>query len=346
MVGDPRRAAGDGLTLSGTSFALDPVRVRQLAFVGATCASGVAGAIRWSGTAFEGCNGSTWVPLTTGGTNTCTTARASCRAHYLAGCTTSGNFTVDADGSGASPTLNAWCDMSGAGVTYAAFEQGSKRPLHHWDMESQTAGGQLRDLIGSYHLTVVGTPTPNATGAYGKTWQISATGQYFRNTTPTEASIGGANPRSISAWFFLSSYAGDGDNTVPIFGYQGGRNSTSFAMSIGGGGPLHFIGCSNDYNAGITPTLNVWHHGVVTYDGATVRLYMDGVLLGSQAKTLNTGAGSEPFKGYALGVDPWWSQAQHFMNQGRVDEAKVYDYVLTLAEVQALYQLNTEIRQD
>ena len=67
--------------------------------------------------------------------------------------------------------------------------------------------------------------------------------------------------------------------------------------------------------------LNTWSHLALSYDGATLRSYVDGVLAGSEAR-----AGAAAGRG-ALHVGRGFS--------GLVDELRVYDRALSAAEVAA-----------
>jgi hypothetical protein len=75
---------------------------------------------------------------------------------------------------------------------------------------------------------------------------------------------------------------------------------------------------------------DLWQHIVATYDGATVRLYVDGVLRNSQAQSPL----AYDTKPAILGCDDNNGMSEHF--QGALDELRVYDRALSQSEVQAL----------
>jgi hypothetical protein len=72
---------------------------------------------------------------------------------------------------------------------------------------------------------------------------------------------------------------------------------------------------------------NAWHHLAGTYDGATVRLYVDGVQAGSLATTATVYYGGG---GMAIGRD---GDADATYLAGTIDEPAVYNRALTAAEV-------------
>jgi hypothetical protein len=74
--------------------------------------------------------------------------------------------------------------------------------------------------------------------------------------------------------------------------------------------------------------VNVWTHLAATHDGATVRLYVNGVQVGSRAVSgaLLTSTGALRIGGNAL-----WGE----FFQGRIDELRIYNRALSPAEIQS-----------
>ena len=79
-------------------------------------------------------------------------------------------------------------------------------------------------------------------------------------------------------------------------------------------------------------TLNQWYHLAGTYDGSTIRLYVNGSLAASLAMpgTLRTEAD------VYIGAAPDGPFPRYF--QGQIDEAAIYHRALTLQEIQLHYQ--------
>lgn len=76
------------------------------------------------------------------------------------------------------------------------------------------------------------------------------------------------------------------------------------------------------------PPLNAWTHVAFTYDGATERFYVNGVLVTSRAQT---GAISAANGVLHIGGDSVWGE--HF--QGLIDEVRIYNRALTAAQIQS-----------
>jgi hypothetical protein len=75
------------------------------------------------------------------------------------------------------------------------------------------------------------------------------------------------------------------------------------------------------------PSRDAWHHTVATYDGATMKIYIDGVLSNSknQTGTISTNTNS-----LTIGDQPGYGEYYG----GRVSGAKIYNRALTASEVQ------------
>lgn len=77
-----------------------------------------------------------------------------------------------------------------------------------------------------------------------------------------------------------------------------------------------------------------WHHYVMTYDDDTLKCYLDGVLLAAQYKGYNS-AGT--FSGEQVRVGSSMNPIYNRALDGAVDDIRIYNRVLSHAEVLALY---------
>jgi len=79
-----------------------------------------------------------------------------------------------------------------------------------------------------------------------------------------------------------------------------------------------------------TLATNTWYHVATTYDGATIKLYLNGVLVGSTNKTgaLNTSS--------AVGVDIGRNPDSYGYLSGKLDDMRVYNRALTASEITTL----------
>jgi len=161
------------------------------------------------------------------------------------------------------------------------------------------------------------------------------------------------NQITASVWLFPRSYFWPGDpgnpnSTIlnrfqytysnPSGGAWGiGFNQSSVCGSIVGptGGAGGASAISNTQLA-----LNTWHHIVMTYDGANVKLYVDGSLSGIHSHTalMNIAGNSGISIGESNQANGYWSHTD-----GKIDDIGIWNRALTECEIQDLYhaQLNS-----
>ncbi len=75
-------------------------------------------------------------------------------------------------------------------------------------------------------------------------------------------------------------------------------------------------------------TINTWTHLAATYDGATVRLYVNGTQVASGARSGPLAPSTHPLQ---IGGDSIYGQ--YFA--GLIDDVRVYNVALTAAQIQA-----------
>ncbi|HXD20688.1 MAG TPA: LamG-like jellyroll fold domain-containing protein [Vicinamibacterales bacterium] len=99
--------------------------------------------------------------------------------------------------------------------------------------------------------------------------------------------------------------------------------STSSARPAAGG----TFAPGNVYGASAIP-VNTWTHLAATYDGATLRMYVNGVQVSSASRTGSINTSNGPLQ---IGGDS--GGGQNFA--GTIDEVRVYDIALTAADIQS-----------
>lgn len=91
---------------------------------------------------------------------------------------------------------------------------------------------------------------------------------------------------------------------------------------------------SVDYiNAITTVNFNTWYHVAATYDGATAKIYKNGVLAGSKSTTKGIGYPSSfPLRIGAMGY------TQQYEFQGSISSPRIYNRALTAAEIKQNFE--------
>ena len=206
------------------------------------------------------------------------------------------------------------------------------------DAPLSTANSQSYNIIPSdispYVPAYVGLQTDNI---YSMSFD-GANSTYFN--AGQSLNIYGSQPRTISCWFNINSFAttpsGDGSH---LLGYGTATTSQAFSLAISKypSNPTHrlFLHVYNSANdiSGTTQILeNNWYLATVTYDGSTLKLYLNGNLQGSSSTSgLNT-ATSDFIIGQ--GVFSTWNTLN-----GQIDEVAIWDTPLNAGQIfNDLYQ--------
>lgn len=173
-------------------------------------------------------------------------------------------------------------------------------------------------------------------------WVNQTLGNAVRSALTTPSEIISNNPVSAEAWIYATA-VNEQNSCALGYGIQGGSSlqqaDREFNYSVPGSGG----GVSGDFGSYDTqwktpPAPGAWHYLAWTYDGATVRLYLDGVLnasnspnspLQTPATIIGVGAG--------LGNNPAALGADAF--QGCIAVARVESGVLTPADIATNYAL-------
>src|SRR5262249_54057381 len=134
------------------------------------------------------------------------------------------------------------------------------------------------------------------------------------------------NPSSVaSAWCDVIMKGNDN--------YYLMATSNNNSLSAGGGKFGGESTTTKAFGTSLLPT-NTWSHVAVTYDGAAIRLYVNGAQVSSVARTGPITTSTDPLR---IGGDPFYGQ--YF--QGTIDEVRIYNRALSAAEVQT--DMNTAI---
>ena len=178
----------------------------------------------------------------------------------------------------------------------------------------------------------------NANSAYEFSGAVDGHIEYSANGLPE------AN-RTISLWFYVP----DVSNRPGLFGYGGnGSCGTTLFMGLNCTGTAqYFVQGHCGYNqAGYAypaPPINQWYHWVLTINGSSQKIYVNGEL----KSTNNTFGGSTATGGTAelsfgvithtSGLAPYTDVNVGYL-QGKLDDIRIYDAAMTDEQVLQLYQ--------
>jgi len=205
-----------------------------------------------------------------------------------------------------------------------------------YDVSSYSSGTVLTDIKSSINATLYNTPTYSSTG--GKYLTFNGTNQYA--ITNNLASKFSSTSISVVAWIYPTGngvIASELGVASPSSGWH------ESIMEITGSNTLR-VGFWN--GAGITQlstsiTLNTWNLVCVTYDGTTMRGYLNNVNFGStnftrQAAFLHSGTGQQHF---AFGLQDATNMGHGGYGAFRLGDIQFFNRAITVDEIDRTFNL-------
>ena len=196
---------------------------------------------------------------------------------------------------------------------------------------NEGSGTTATDISGSLNTGTVSGATWTAAGKYGSA--LTFDGVNDRVTVADAPSLDLTTALTLEAWVYPTSAGGwrtvllkETPNGLAYVLYHGVGAPPSGYLTIGGT-EFGVVGPS-------ALPLNTWTHVAVTYDGATIRLYVNAVQVSSVAATGAVIATANPL---SIGGNSVWGE----WFAGRLDEIRIYNRALTPAQIQA--DMNTPL---
>jgi uncharacterized repeat protein (TIGR01451 family) len=223
----------------------------------------------------------------------------------------------------------------GGDLFYADFDTGTIRRVQYVGQPpsppglvaayafNEGTGTSTADASGGVNSGAIGTAAWTTQGKYGNA--LSFNGTSAKVTIPDAASLRLTNGMTLEAWVNPSIVDGKWRDVV----YKGNDNYYLEATSCCQGSPVGggiFSGSYGENFGTSNLPLNTWTHLATTYDGTTLRLYVNGAQVASKAQTGSIATSTNPLQ---IGGDSIFGQ--YF--SGRIDEVRVYSVALTQAQI-------------
>ncbi len=192
----------------------------------------------------------------------------------------------------------------------------------HYAFENNTNDSSVNGLNG----TIVGNPTYAAglTG-YGTAMSFDGNGDYIDCGNNPAFDITGQI--TVAAWVNITSIPTQwaaivvkGENAWRLSSYAGAR---SFHFGI-----CYWDKANYSANGQTEVPLNEWHHVCGTYDGATIKLYLDAVVDASTASTTGIDISTTNLW---IGANSEYAEPRYW--DGLIDEVTIFNRALSQAEV-------------
>ncbi|MES2223558.1 MAG: LamG domain-containing protein [Patescibacteria group bacterium] len=213
----------------------------------------------------------------------------------------------------------------------------------NWKLDEGT-GTTLADNSGnSVSGTLYGATPPSwiEPGRFGEALSFDGNDQYAESNSSIE-SLGIADaPYTISAWAKIDPGETNG-NIVHISNSENGLGwcIPFLAVTDGKFSAISFDGSAKYATEQDTPTTNIWHHVVTTWNSTEgLKLYVDGVLKATTAQPTFAAAGNSIYVQLARGAS---CTADTGFFSGSIDDVRVYNRALSAGQVRALRSSNTD----
>ena len=186
------------------------------------------------------------------------------------------------------------------------------------------SGTTVTDASGNGNNGTITNATWAATGKYGKALQFNGTNALV--TIPDAASLHLSTGMTLEAWVNPSTVNSAWRDVI----YKGNDNFYLEATSTNASHPdagMIAGGSYADAFGTAALTASTWSYLTETYDGSTLRLYVNGTQVASTAHTGTIATSTNPLQ---IGGDSLYGQ--YFA--GLIDEVRVYNVALTAAQIQ------------
>ncbi len=190
----------------------------------------------------------------------------------------------------------------------------------------EPSGDAVTDASTQANAGTLTGATRTAAGRFGSALSFDGAGDWV--TTPDANSLDLTTAMTLEAWVNPSAITGW--RTAVLKEGTGGLSYGLYANSSSNrpSANVHIGSSELDTRGTAQLALNTWSHLAATYDGANLRLYVNGTLVATRPTTGALALGSGPLRigGNSFAGDEFFT--------GLIDEVRVYQRVLTAGEIQ------------
>jgi hypothetical protein len=196
-------------------------------------------------------------------------------------------------------------------------------------------------------VTDISTNTNNGTLTNGAAFKDNAYGNYIDFdgsndyiSIPDNANLRASTSMTVEIWYkadsIPSSSFGEGIFSKKVA--SGAQDD--WILGFWGSSYQFSIDSSNNLQAG-APQVGYWNHVVGTYDGTAMKLYENGLLIGTNSTTATPVTTTS-----AVSIGRWYSNiSNNYMFDGQVGQARFYNAALTKDQVRSNYNATKTLYQ-
>ena len=190
---------------------------------------------------------------------------------------------------------------------------------------NEGSGSTAGDASGNGNTGTISNAAWTGSGKFGHALIFNGTNA--RIDVPNSSSLQLSNGMTLEAWVDPSAVSNRWGDVI----YKGRDNyylegSSEIGRAPAGGG-IFGGGGATAFGSAALPA-NTWSYVATTYDGTTLRFYVDGTLVSSQPAAGMIASSTNPLQ---IGGDSFYGQ---YFN-GAIDEVRVYNNPLSSAQIQA-----------
>jgi hypothetical protein len=210
----------------------------------------------------------------------------------------------------------------------------------YWPLD-ETSGVTAADRsTNSNNGTVTNTTfdAGSVTGQFGNALQFDGSNDYIN--VPNHSSLNPTGAITVSAWIKADTWAANSWDASIVSKEQWASGSSGYVLRCGDNGKLSFSfssggGSFPEALSGSVMSTGTWYHVAGTFDGSTIKVYINGSEADSTSYSGSIGVSSYPLN---IGRGTY---APHRIFDGTIDDVGIWDRALDTSEIAYLYNGGT-----